>query len=191
VRYASDELLAIVALESHRAGAIVCGEDLGTVEDGVRETLADHRILSYRVFWFESQPPATYPRLALTAVTTHDLPTIAGLWDGSDLEEQRRGGTEPNEEGTREIQEQVARLTGVPLTADSATAAVAIHERLGEAPSVFVTATLEDALLVPERPNIPGTTGTRPNWSIALPLALEDIEEHPLANRIAQVLRDR
>jgi 4-alpha-glucanotransferase len=191
VRYSPDELLAIVALESHRAGAVVCGEDLGTVEDGVREMLAEHRILSYRVFWFESDPPERYPRLALSAVTTHDLPTIAGLWDGSDLEEQRRLGTDPNEDGTREIQEHVSRLTGLPRSASSSDVAVAVHQLLGRAPSVMVTATLEDALLVPDRPNIPGTTGKRPNWSLALPLTLEEIEEHPFANRIAQVLDQR
>jgi 4-alpha-glucanotransferase len=191
VRYCPEELLAIVALESHRAGAIVCGEDLGTVEDGVRETLAEHQILSYRLFWFEPEPPARYPQLALSAVTTHDLPTIAGLWSGSDLEEQKRLATDPNEEGTREIVEKVACLTQQPRDADASQVSVALHALLGEAPSVLVTATLEDALGVPDRPNIPGTTGTRPNWSLALPFPLEEIKEHPLANRIANVLNER
>src|SRR5207244_5081737 len=66
------------ALESERARAIIVGEDLGTVEAGVRERLAEQAILSYRVVWFEPEPPARYPELALAAVTTHDLPTIAG-----------------------------------------------------------------------------------------------------------------
>jgi len=191
VRYASDELLAIVALESHRAGAIVCGEDLGTVENGVRETLADHRVLSYRVLWFEPEAPPSYPPLALSAVTTHDLPTIAGLWTGSDLDEQKNLGTAPNEEGTRRIRDKVAGLTGLAPDADPKDVVVALHERLGAAPSLFVTATLEDALLVRERPNIPGTAGARDNWSLALPATLEELRDHPLALKVAEVLRSR
>src|SRR5262249_50861284 len=80
VRYRADDLLPILALESHRAGAVVVGEDLGTVERGTRARLRARRVLSCRVLWFESGKPAVYPRLALSAVTTHDLPTVAGLW---------------------------------------------------------------------------------------------------------------
>ena len=84
MRYPADDLLDIVCLESHRAGAVVVGEDLGTVEDGVREALAERGILGYRVLWFEDDDPAAWPELAMAAVTTHDLPTVAGLWTGSD-----------------------------------------------------------------------------------------------------------
>jgi 4-alpha-glucanotransferase len=52
---------------------------LGTVEDAARDELAAHGILSYRLVWFEEHPPETYPELALAAVSTHDLPTIAGV----------------------------------------------------------------------------------------------------------------
>ena len=93
VRYPADELLAILALESARAGAYIVGEDLGTVEESAREKLAASHVLSYRLLWFEKDPPQDYPELALTAVTTHDLPTVAGLWTGADLEAsvRRRG----------------------------------------------------------------------------------------------------
>ncbi len=67
VEYPAEDLLNIVALESHRAGAFVVGEDLGTVGKNVRRMLADARILSNRLLWFESQPPSEYPRLALAA----------------------------------------------------------------------------------------------------------------------------
>src|SRR5947207_4078298 len=83
VRYPADALLGIVALESVRAGAFIVGEDLGTVEEGVRERLAEQAILGYRVVWFEPNPPAHYPALALATVTTHDLPTIRGVWTGA------------------------------------------------------------------------------------------------------------
>ena len=93
VRYPAEDLLDIVALESHRAQALVVGEDLGTVEDGVREAMAEHGVLSYRLLWFEDDDPAEWPAAAMAAVTTHDLPTVAGLWTGADLAEQREHGT--------------------------------------------------------------------------------------------------
>src|SRR2546426_7522097 len=75
VRYLADELLDIVALESHRAGALLVGEDLGPVEDQVRAELAERQVLSYRLLWFEHEPPEEFPEQAVAAVTTHDLPT--------------------------------------------------------------------------------------------------------------------
>ena len=103
VRNHAADLLAIVALESQRARAVIVGEDLGTVEADVHEQLASKQILSYRLLWFENGPPSRYPEGALAAVTTHDLPTIAGLWSGSDLEAQTRLGLSPNEAGTARI----------------------------------------------------------------------------------------
>ncbi len=85
VRTRADELMGIVALESLRAKAFIVGEDLGTVEPGVREKLAEYRMLSYRLLYFEPHDPPAYPELALSSVTTHDLPTIAGLWTGFDV----------------------------------------------------------------------------------------------------------
>ena len=86
VRYPGTELLDIVALESVRAGAEIVGEDLGTVEDQVRAQLAERAVLSYRVVWFEREPPESFPAQALASVSTHDLPTIAGVWTGADLD---------------------------------------------------------------------------------------------------------
>ncbi|HEV8586510.1 MAG TPA: 4-alpha-glucanotransferase [Methylomirabilota bacterium] len=191
VRYPAQELLAIVALESQRAGATIVGEDLGTVEDGVRETLAAHGVLSYRVMWFEDHPPARYPALAMAAVTTHDLPTVGGLWTGADFAEQRAlglGGSDDPHEGTRA---RLAELTGRARDAAVTEVIEAAHARLAEAPSLLVTATLDDALAVRERPNVPGTSLERPNWSLALPLPLERLETSPLARRIAEILNAR
>jgi 4-alpha-glucanotransferase len=188
VRYPADDLLAIVALESHRAGAIVVGEDLGTVETGVRERLADHGILSYRVMWFEDGPTSRYPELAMAAVTTHDLPTIAGLWSGADLTEQRTLGLEPNEAALAATRKRLAAATGTGSEDSIDDVVAAAHEALAAAPSLLVTATLDDALGVTERPNVPGTTHERPNWSLALPEPLERLETTPLALRIARVL---
>jgi len=192
VRYPTDDLLAILALESERAGALVIGEDLGTVEPGVRERLLAERILSTRVVWFESGSPADYPRLAFAAVTTHDLPTVRGLWTGSDLREQTALGMRSNVEGTEALRTQLRELTGLADDAPPDAVALAVHRRLAQAPSVLIAATLDDALGVAERPNLPGTTGERrPNWSFALPETLERIESDPRVRAVGDALGGR
>jgi len=191
VRYPADDLLGIVALESTRAGAFVVGEDLGTVEDGVRETLAQRRVLSYRCLWFEAGLPKAFPRLSLGAITTHDLPTIAGLWNGSDLDAQRKLGLNPNEEALGDIRHRLRRMTRVRADAPAERVIERAHDLLADAGSVVVTATLDDALAVSERPNMPGTVNEWPNWSLALPVPLEDLERRPLALSIARRLAAR
>ncbi len=188
VRYPSADLLDIVALESHRASAYVVGEDLGTVEAEVREEMAARDMLSYRLLWFEDQHPSQFPERALAAVTTHDLPTVAGLWTGSDLEAQREAGMEPNEEGTAALRSRVGDLAGVGPEAPPDEVVAGTYGALGEAPSLLLAATLEDGLAVEERPNMPGTTDEWPNWSIALPLPLEELEGDPRPAAIARAL---
>jgi 4-alpha-glucanotransferase len=189
VRYRYGEMLDILALESHRAGAYVVGEDLGTVEDFVREELSDRGVLSYRLLWFEPHRPPEFPVQALAAVTTHDLPTVCGMWTGADLEECRALGLDPNEEGAREIRDKLADWSGSPDDASPADVVVNTYRLLAQAPSMVLTATLDDAAVVEERPNVPGTVDERPNWSIALPVPLEELEESPTAGAIAEALR--
>ncbi len=192
VRYPTDDLLAILALESERAGALMIGEDLGTVAPGVRERLFAERILSTRVLWFEPGPPAGYPGLSLAAVTTHDLPTVRGLWTGSDLREQEAVGIPPNVAGTEALRARLRELTRLPADASPDAVALSIHRRLAEAPSVLAAATLEDVLGVAERPNLPGTRGDRrANWSLALPQVLEEIETDPRPRAFAEILGGR
>jgi 4-alpha-glucanotransferase len=187
VRYPAEDLLDIVALESHRARAVVVGEDLGTVEDGVREALADHGILSYRLLWFEDDAPREWPAEAMAAITTHDLPTVAGLWTGSDLEDQRANDTGPDDELERGRAALLAKLTSVRRNARPATAVKRAHELLAQAPSLLLAATLDDAVGEERRPNMPGTTG-RPNWSLPLPVLVEDLPAHPLVRTVASTL---
>ncbi len=190
VRYQYNDLLDILALESHRAGAYVVGEDLGTVEDFMREELASRNVLSYRLLWFEDEPPRAFPEKALAAITTHDLPTVAGLWTGSDLAAQRDRDMSPNEDSTAQLVGRIRDWTGLDASTSVTEVSQRVHELLGEAPSAIVTATLDDALGVEQRPNYPGTTGGT-NWSLALPLSLEDIETDPRVARISQTLSER
>ncbi len=191
VRSQADELLAIVALESQRAQALIVGEDLGTVEAGVRETLAAQRMLSYRLLYFEPGAPAAFPELALASVTTHDLATIAGLWTGADVAAQQRVGVDPNASGMAALKEKLRQLGELAEDAPVETAIETTHRALGRAPSRILLATLDDAVAVPERPNLPGTVTQWPNWSLALPQPLEEIEELELPGRIAAALARR
>ncbi len=178
IRYPADDLLDIVCLESHRAQAVVVGEDLGTVEDGVNEALAERNILSYRVLWFEDDEPATWPELSLATVTTHDLPTVAGLWSGSDVDDQLVSSDMAETDvraGREELLERLGRA-GVTREDDVADVVPAAYRRLGGAPSLLLALSLEDALLEERRPNIPGTTADdRDNWCIPLPVAVDDL----------------
>ncbi len=189
VRYPSEELLAIVAVESHRARAWIAGEDLGTVEKKVRRQLTQNQMLSYKLLWFEDDLPADYPELALAAVTTHDLPTVAGLWSDADYTAQQQIGLQPSEQGFQEIRRRLTAAAGLAEDASPDEAVAGAYQALGRAPSAVLAATLEDALAVEERPNMPGTIDQWPNWSQALPQPLEEIETLPLPKRIAERLR--
>ena len=171
VRYPSSDLLDILALESHRAGAIVVGEDLGTVEDSVRHELWERQILSYRLLWFEPAPPDQWPEQALGAVTTHDLPTIAGVLSGTD----------PQADSMRD------RLLERAGDDDPL---IGAHRALAHGAPAVVVGTLDDALGVTERPNMPGTTDEWPNWKLALPLPLEEIEQDARVHAVARALSE-
>ena len=133
VRYPADDLLGIVALESHRAGAFIVGEDLGTVEPGVRQRLALRRVLSCRLLWFERGEPAEYSELSMAAVTTHDLPTIAGLWSGADEAAQRAIGLSVGDE-MRRLREHLREMLGVPGEASVEEVIEAAYRHLGRGP---------------------------------------------------------
>ncbi|MFL6163773.1 MAG: 4-alpha-glucanotransferase [Jatrophihabitantaceae bacterium] len=189
VRYPASDLLDIVALESHRANAPVVGEDLGTVEPGVREELAARNVLSYRLLWFEQQPPDRWPVAALAALSTHDLPTVAGLWSGSDLADQRAAGLAADEAATSRLRSLLTEQAAVPTGAEPIEAVTAAYRLLAQAPSLMLAASLDDALVAPDRPNMPGTTA-RPNWSIPLPVLLDDFASQPGVRAVAGLLHD-
>jgi 4-alpha-glucanotransferase len=188
VRYPAHDLLDIVALESDRAGAYVVGEDLGTVEPRLRWEMAARDMLGYRVLWFEQVPPARFPRKVLAAVTTHDLPTIAGLWTGEDVEAQRALGLTPDEGAHEALRRRLARALGLARDAPVRDVVTATYELLASAPCALLAATLEDALEVAERPNHPGTTEAWPNWSRALPRTLEELVRDEGTGAISRAL---
>lgn len=190
VRYPGSDLLAILAVEAQRAGAFAVGEDLGTVSDEIRRALAAADVCSTRLAWFEDCPPSTFPVKALAALTTHDLPTAAGLWTGADLAAQRAIGVAPGDESAVAVRRRLASLAAVDGQAPLDEVIVRAHRALATAPSLLVTATLDDALAVTERPNMPGTVDEWPNWSLALPRTLDEITTDPLAVAVADALEN-
>jgi 4-alpha-glucanotransferase len=205
VRYPAEDLLGVLALESMAAQALVVGEDLGTVEPGVRERLAAEGVFSYRLAWFEQGPDggrrraADYPRLALAATTTHDLPTVAGFFTGSDLDHLYEIGVAvPGGSAQADQEEQRASLCrlledeGLLAPGDRSVQAIlaALYGFLARTPSTLVAAAVEDALESPDRPNVPGTVDQRPNWSLPLPVPLDDLAVDPRVRRLAGILSD-
>ncbi|HST46316.1 4-alpha-glucanotransferase [Jatrophihabitans sp.] len=187
VSYPVADLLEIVALESHRFQALVVGEDLGTVAPGLREEMAARNMLSYRLLWFEEEPPPAWPVPALAAVTTHDLPTVAGLWSGADLADQQASGLDADPASTEQLRAHLAELAAAPAGATPQQVTVAAYRALARAPSTLLAATLEDAAGIELRPNLPGTT-RRQNWSVPLPVPVEELPSLPGAAAIAEVL---
>jgi 4-alpha-glucanotransferase len=178
VHYPADTLLALLAHESRRANAFVIGEDLGLVEPVVREQLSARGSLSYRLLWFEDSHPSQWPHDAVAAVGTHDLPTIAGIWTSSEPENR-----------LHHLRQKLVNLTHMPDDANPVDVAVETYRHLAMGQPRIALASLEDALGVHERPNVPGTTNEMPNWRLALPMSIEDIETSDGPNRIAEVMR--
>ena len=154
----------------------------------MRRQLAEHSVLSYRLLWFESSPPASYPVRALAAITTHDLPTVSGLWTGADLRAQAEIGLAPNVAATSAVKDRLQNWLGLADDTETDRVAEEAYGLLAGAPSAILAATLEDALGVDTRPNMPGTIDEWPNWCQPLPLPLEQIENDPRVDAVAAKL---
>ncbi|MDO8878931.1 MAG: 4-alpha-glucanotransferase [Pseudolabrys sp.] len=198
VRYPFEAVLRVIAEESNRARCIVIGEDLGTVPDGFRETMARWGLWTYRVMLFEREhdgrfrQPETYPAEALATFNTHDLPTFRGWFIGDDLATRHTIGIDPGEtEEARAHARETLRwiLTErAPSYAPDDIAAVAAV--LAQTPSRLVTVGLDDILDVVEQINIPGTVDEHPNWRRKLPVDVEDLGSHPGLQRVAQAFAE-
>ncbi|NBF02114.1 4-alpha-glucanotransferase [Pseudomonas sp. Fl5BN2] len=180
--YPVDDLLRLLALESHRHQAIVLGEDLGTVPDGLREKLAARAMLGMRVLLFEQdhgchfKPILDWPDNALATTSTHDLPTLNGWWHGRDIDWNLRLGL-VDEAGAlqwREHRQREREGLRQALAQDPQNFHEQAHEAdqvvdasvrfLGHTRAPLVLLPLEDALGIDEQANLPGTLDTHPNW---------------------------
>ena len=211
VRYNHEAMVGVVALEAYRAGALVIGEDLGTVEPWVRDHLASRGILGTSIMWFETGPdgrprqPQQWREHAMSSVTSHDLPPMSSYLRGDHVELRDRLGLltesvdEERENARRERETWLASLRqqGV-LEADEddpEQVTLAMHTLLTRTPSKVINATLTDAVGDPRTQNLPGTEDEYPNWRVPLsgpdgePVYLEDLYSSDRVARMAKVLR--
>lgn len=195
------DLLRILALESVRNHAIVIGEDLGTVTDEIRDALTRFGILSYRLFYFEKYPhdrsfkfSQDYPRQALVASSTHDLPTVAGFWSYRDIEARKAAGLIDEsahrsqiEDRKWEKQRMLDRLHsenllphGYPRNAEDVREMNgdlhnAIVGFLARVPSMVLLLNQEDFTMETYQQNLPGSTAEYPNWRRKMKWKLEEL----------------
>lgn len=204
VHYDAETMLAVLALEAHRADAIVVGEDLGTVEPEVTQALADNEMLGCAVSWFtrdQSQPgepllpPSRWPSRAAASLSTHDLPTAAGFLQGEHVRARADLGLlddVPAEQATadRERAEwlDLLRSEGVLDGAqpDDAEIITAMHRLLARTSSRLKLISPYDVLGEVRQPNLPGTVDEYPNWRLPLPQTLEELMADP---RVADVIK--
>ncbi len=124
-------------------------------------------------------------------MSTHDLFTVAGLWDGSDLASQKKLGLHPNEKATQQLLAKVRRRLHLKADASAKEATFKIHQLLAKAPSKLITVTLDDALQVKERPNLPGTTTGSKLVHGAAPARWKKIKkEHLVRGKLAVFVSD-
>jgi 4-alpha-glucanotransferase len=213
VYYPVDDLLGILALESHRNSSVVIGEDLGTVPAEIRLKLAGNGVYSYRVFFFEQAPdggffsPADYPQQSMSTLTTHDMPTLAGYWHCHDLTLGKELGLYPNEEqlqglydsrhsnkqrildslhGHHSVNDEIGYdVTQVGMS-QNLNAAMQVHMAGGS--SDLLCLQLEDWLQMDKPVNVPGTHKEYPNWQRKLTQSLQFIFQDLQVNNLAMSL---
>lgn len=183
VRYDHDAMIGIIALEAHRAGAVVVGEDLGTVEPWVRDYLRERGVFGTSILWFEADetgqplPAERWREYCLSSVTTHDLPPTPGYLAGEHVRLRERLGL-LTRSADQELAADRAALTawldelrraGL-LGADPDTDQIvsALYRYLGRTPSKLLALSLADAVGEVRTQNQPGTTDEYPNWRIPL-----------------------
>ncbi|MCG9664076.1 4-alpha-glucanotransferase [Vibrio mediterranei] len=215
IYYPVEDMLAILALESHRHQCSVIGEDLGTVPDEIVEILREAGVHSYKVFFFETAEdggfisPAHYADQSMSALCTHDMPTLRGFWHCDDLKmgseiglypdkEQLEGLFDDRLECKQGILDSVAWHGYLPEGVGRDASLVPMDAYLSEALQLHVAAgastllsvQLEDWLEMDKPVNIPGTVNEYPNWRRKLSMNLEEIFTQEGVNRIAKRLTE-
>jgi len=209
ISYPLDDLFRLTALESHRRRAIVIGEDLGTVPAGFRQRLARAGIYGMSVLWFERDgaafaAPRRWTAESVAMTSTHDLPTVAGWWQGTDLQVRAECGLLANVTKAQAVRDRerkalwrafrsagVAGGNELPRPAESARVADAAAKFVAAAPSRLALLPLEDALANTSQPNLPGTINEHPNWRRRYPGQAGALLDAPAVRRRVEALAKR
>jgi len=193
LRLPAEDLMRLVILESQRHRAVILGEDLGTLPHGYQERLDAAGIAGLRLLWFERhglyfKPPSEWTKTAVAMTSTHDLPTVAGWWQGVDIAWREKLNMAGDSEELRV--EERGKLWGAfhesgatramrPADEDGASAVDAACAHLGYAACTLALLPIEDALAAPEQPNLPGTIDQHPNWRRRLSAPAEELLARP------------
>jgi 4-alpha-glucanotransferase len=198
VHYPLQDLIAILALESHRNHCIVIGEDLGTVPEAMTEAMEHYRAYHYKVLLFEQhpdgtfKPPEAYIPGAMAVVTTHDLPTLRGWWEEHDVSLRGTLDLYPSEEQRlyahdSRVKDRVSLLRalvaaglwhwndGEPLPTYSAALSRAVHAFIGLSSSNIALIQVEDLIGMIDPVNVPGTDTEHANWQRKVAASIKDI----------------
>jgi 4-alpha-glucanotransferase len=211
VHYPLDDLMSMLALESVQHRCLVVGEDLGTVPDEMRRAMPEYAVYHYKVLLFEKieggrfRRPEHFERRAIAAVTTHDLPTLRGYWEGRDLALRDALDLFPGGDIRRQVYADrthdraalVEALDGAGLrprdvamdgeSPFSADLARAIQLYLARSSAALVVLQVEDLIGMSDPVNVPGTHDEHPNWQRKVTATIEDIFE---AEATAELLED-
>lgn len=220
VRYNHEAMIGVLCLEAHRAGAVVVGEDLGTVEPWVRDVLIDRGLLGTSILWFEKDWDADVPLSpeqwrtdCLASVTTHDLPPTAGYLDGEhvrlrhrlglldDLDQEMEAARAERQQWIEVLHRSDLLAADVPAEIDPTPQEIeqiiiALHRFLERTPARLLNVALTDAVGDVRAQNQPGTTDEYPNWRVPLtgadgaPLPLEAVFTSERAARLMQVFAE-
>ncbi len=200
----AEVMLAVLMLEAQ--GAMVIGEDLGTVEPEVTEALHTRGMLSCAVLWFTRDraapgapllPPDAWPEQAVASVSTHDLPTVTGFLRAEHVRVRAALGllddvAADEARAATERAELVGLLRAEGLVGDAPTEdelVIAIHELLAASRSRLVLIAPYDVVGEVRQPNLPGTVDEYPNWRLPLPVSLDELRTHGGVAEIVTRLR--
>ncbi|GAA2545229.1 4-alpha-glucanotransferase [Pseudonocardia hydrocarbonoxydans] len=204
VHYDAEVMLAVLTLEAHLAGALVIGEDLGTVEPEVTAGLAERHMLGSSVLWFtrdldaEGEPlldPARWPDDSVATISTHDLPTAAGFLRGEHVRARAELGllddpVAEEKKAAADRAELVALLHGHGFAGETdEELVVAMHALLASTPARLVLVSPYDVIGEVRQPNLPGTVDEYPNWRLPLPVTLEELYRDPRVTAVVDAVR--
>jgi 4-alpha-glucanotransferase len=201
VRYPADEMFAVLAVEAHRRGVRVVGEDLGTVPDEVRHEMDHYGLLGMYVSQFRLPEGPGHPvpmptDRQVASIDTHDTPTFAAWWRADDIglrrslglldDDQERADRQRRDHDRANV-EQALRAAGVlGDRAEDVDALGGLLELLGASDAATVLVAVDDLVLETDPQNVPGTGLDRPNWVRKLPCTLSDLTSDP---RVDELLR--
>jgi 4-alpha-glucanotransferase len=195
IRCPFEALLAVTVLASVMAKCIVIGEDLGTVPENFRATLADWGLWSYQVMLFERSqggdfaPPESYRENALVTFATHDLPTYAGWRSKHDLAVKQALGMDAGESDAERQAAFDALGRALKVGVGEPIDFASLARFLADAPSRLLVVSMEDLLGVIEQVNLPGTIDSHPNWRRRLPTDVEKLRDAPGVVAVAEAMR--